>query len=175
MPPRDWRREKEEGKRYESLLEDANAQREFLIALGEGLYDMDFSVAEGPWRMPFGEMWMEHRGNELIGAAEIEEPIGLGSLLAGPPVGESRRVQRYILSGPVTGRVCKFRLRVSAKGGSALLGTLPGKSSEGYLVFHARGSSAQYAELEGDKLSKFWTVERVVVPPDSVPGVGRSE
>jgi tetratricopeptide (TPR) repeat protein len=40
-------REKEEGKRCEALLQDANTHREFLIALGEGLYDTGFIVTKG--------------------------------------------------------------------------------------------------------------------------------
>jgi hypothetical protein len=120
--------------------------------------------------MPFGDMWLEHRDNNLTGVGEIEEARFLRSLagFGGPPFGGGGRIQRYVLAGSIAGRTCEFRVSVSPKDGSA--STLySGKSFGGYLVFHSDGRSAQYAQLKEKKLSKFSTVERVLVAADTAP------
>jgi tetratricopeptide (TPR) repeat protein len=161
-------REKRERESEKSLVEAADGQRKFLVALGEGLYREGLPTIEGLWRMPFGEIVLTHKGNALTGVAETGESVAPRALL-GILGGVGTYPGRYEFTGVMEGSVCKFKLTSMPKVSGSVSGALATKRSEGYMVFSVNGDSAMYTEIEGKKLTKYRTVERVLGPVPALP------
>jgi hypothetical protein len=165
-------RQEKEGGQFNELMEKADKQKDFLVALGRGLQQVESPPLEGMWRMPFGEIQLHAVEGVLEGKTEvIHDPSrsaalyralsGLGAL--GAAYNEPKQVRIYSISGPITGSVCRFTTNVQPKDTSAMFGSpiIGEESVHGYLVFSPDGQSARYAELKNGKLSGFSLIERV--------------
>jgi len=165
-------KQEKEGEEFNKLLEKADEQRDFLVALGRGLQQVESPPLEGTWRMPFGEIQLHAVEGNLGGKTEvIHDPSsyaslaqmlgGLGGL--GGTYNEPKQIRVYSITGPITGSVCRFTTSVKPKEIVGALGSIIGgeESIHGYLVFSSDGQSARYAEVKNDKLSGFSLLERV--------------
>jgi hypothetical protein len=167
-------RQKKEGELFNQSMESATKQKEFLVALGKGLQEMEAPRLEGMWRMPFGEIQLRTVEGTLEGQTEVIQESSRNALLygglsalggiggIGAPRNEPKQVRIYSISGPVTGSVCYFTINMRPKDASAgILGFVGGEeSTHGYIVFSPDGRSARYARLKDGNLSGFLVLER---------------
>jgi tetratricopeptide (TPR) repeat protein len=164
-------KEEEEGELFTKLIEKAERQKDFLVALGNGLEQKESPKVEGMWQMPFGEIQFHVKERVLEGSAEVVRDLsryaalygtlsGLGS--TGVQSKDIKEVRVYSVSGFITGSVCKIATSVRAKGALGAIGALTGDgdSTSGYLIFSPDGNSARYAEVIEGKPSKFSVVCR---------------
>lgn len=168
-------KQEKEGERFNELMEKVNKQKEFLVALGRGLQQVESPAMAGRWRMPFGEIHLDSVEGRLEGETEvIHEPSGYGSLSQmlsgitasgirafGSTHNEPKQVRIYSVTGSITGSVCRFTTNVKPKE-TGPFGTIGREESiHGYLIFNPDGQSARYAELKDGNLSNLSLLKRV--------------
>lgn len=155
--------EKRELESEKSFLNDADKQRTFLLAFGEGFLDTSVPI-KGKWGFPDAEITLFMQGDLLKGEAEklVELRNSLGaSLLGGPEKRQEKRRIRF--SGKLIGRTCDFVLDNQVAPDSPFFGisALAGTSSrKGHIVFAKDGSSGAVCELKNEKLSEFYSITK---------------
>lgn len=156
-------RAEQEREKQIAVLEMANANRSFFVAMGKALA-AEPPLVGGRWRFPFGEMDLSVVSSELMGIALIErERSGLGLVfpLDPPPP----RIDQYTLKGKFTGAVCKFEITIAdkatAESGLGSLWSLANWPKNGMIVFAPNGRSASYVEATDRKLGKIEIITKL--------------
>ncbi len=151
-------RQEREEKKYASVMEAANEQRSFLIAVGEGRFQSVVPVIAGRWLMPFGEMELQQTSEVLKGTAQKAEKASAFSTLLGGP---KEKIRTFTLIGSMKGAACTFRLTSGfGETPEEILSAGP-DTVDGVLVFGPEGKTGRYAEIKERGLSNFAPITRL--------------
>jgi tetratricopeptide (TPR) repeat protein len=142
-----------ESPKRDKLIEDAQGTRKFLAAVGHGLKKVTPQIA-GIWRLPFGDIDLKIIGVNLAGKAEIiKEEFGLAGFLESP--GEkTTKTEVYTFEGPLTGAVCKFKVRLKINNRFSLASLSGSNTREGFIVFDDSGKKGIYTEVKDNKIGQ---------------------
>ena len=162
-------RTQEEETKAEELLTTVAGERKTYVQIGIGLRRTPDKSIDGTWEFSFGPMPLSVSGGVVRGKAErrVQETSFGSSLgaLAGAAIGggeKNERIERYSLTGTLTGSVCKFEMQVdpgpSSSAFTLLAGTGGTRKESGFIVFNEDGITATYAELKDSELKKARTM-----------------